>query len=89
MSRNILGIKGIANKVQMEAESISLYISANKTPDLLSGTHQPLTNAFIDQKEIAIVDNFTYLGSFTNEEDSIDYELQCKINKASAAFNQK
>ena len=55
---------------------------------MLAGTHLPPTSVYIDQKEVEVVDNFTYLGSSINSNGDMDKELDCSVGKAAAAFNQ-
>ncbi|CAH1239030.1 Hypp5694 [Branchiostoma lanceolatum] len=70
------------------ASSIGLSISTKKTKNVLVGTHPPPTSVTIDQTEVEVVENFTYLGSSINSRGDMDKELDCRIGKASAAFNQ-
>ncbi|KAI8519425.1 hypothetical protein Bbelb_026820 [Branchiostoma belcheri] len=42
----------------------------------------------IDENKLKVVENFTYLGSSTNNKGQMDNELDCRLGKASAAFNQ-
>ncbi|KAI8503427.1 hypothetical protein Bbelb_183980 [Branchiostoma belcheri] len=52
------------------------------------GTHAPLRSVTIDENKLKVAENFTYLGSFTNNKGQMDNELDCRLGKASAAFNQ-
>ncbi|KAI8477795.1 hypothetical protein Bbelb_444730 [Branchiostoma belcheri] len=42
----------------------------------------------IDENKLKVAENFTYLGSSTNKKGQMDNELDCRLGKASAAFNQ-
>ncbi|XP_019632607.1 PREDICTED: uncharacterized protein LOC109476157 [Branchiostoma belcheri] len=41
----------------------------------------------IDENKLKVAENFTYLGSSTNNKGQMDNELDCRLGKASAAFN--
>ncbi|KAI8482397.1 hypothetical protein Bbelb_398820 [Branchiostoma belcheri] len=50
--------------------------------------HAPLRSVTIDENKLKVAENFTYLGSSTNNKGQMDNELDCRLGKASAAFNQ-
>jgi len=81
-------LQPLVSDIGSSAASIGLKISTKKTKNMLSGPHPPATAVFIDQDEVEVVENFTYLGSSINNNGEIDKELDCRIGKASAAFNQ-
>ncbi|KAI8499046.1 hypothetical protein Bbelb_234990 [Branchiostoma belcheri] len=47
-----------------------------------------LRSVTIDENKLKVAENFTYLGSSTNNKGQMDNELDCRLGKASAAFNQ-
>ncbi|KAI8518925.1 hypothetical protein Bbelb_021820 [Branchiostoma belcheri] len=55
---------------------------------MLIGTHAPLRSVTIDENKLKVAENFTYLGSSINNKGQMDNELDCRLGKASAAFNQ-
>ena len=55
---------------------------------MLAGDHHPPHDVFIGQEKIDTVDDFTYLGSSINNQGEMTKEINCRIGKASAAFNQ-
>ena len=69
---------------------LGLVISCNKkTKNMLTGEHHPPHDVFIGQEKIDTVDDFTYLGSSINNQREMTKEIQnCRIGKASAAFDQ-
>ncbi|KAI8522242.1 G-protein coupled receptor [Branchiostoma belcheri] len=55
---------------------------------ILTGRHAPLRSVTIDENKLKVAENFTYLGSSTNNKGQMDNKLDCGHGKASAAFNQ-
>ncbi|KAI8504724.1 hypothetical protein Bbelb_178420 [Branchiostoma belcheri] len=62
--------------------------SGPKAINMLIGTHAPLRSVTIDENKLKVAENFTYLGSSINNKGQMDNELDCRLGKASAAFNQ-
>ncbi|KAI8487026.1 hypothetical protein Bbelb_352860 [Branchiostoma belcheri] len=81
-------LQTLVSKIGSAAGGIGLTISDKKTKNMLTGSHPPPTAVFIDGKEVETVQNFTYLGSSINSNGDMDKELDCRVGKASAAFNQ-
>ncbi|KAI8499222.1 hypothetical protein Bbelb_229860 [Branchiostoma belcheri] len=81
-------LQALVSEIGSTAGGIGLTISGKKTKNMLTGSHPPPTSVFIDGKEVEIVQNFTYLGSSINSNGDMDKELDCRVGKASAAFNQ-
>ncbi|KAI8508065.1 hypothetical protein Bbelb_143050 [Branchiostoma belcheri] len=81
-------LQALVSEIGTTAGGIGLTISGKKTKNMLTGSHPPPTSVFIDGKEVEIVQNFTYLGSSINSNGDMDKELDCRVGKASAAFNQ-
>ena len=69
-------LQSLVSEVGTSAASTGLNISAKKTKNMLAGMHQPPTCVYIDQKEVEVVDNFTYLGSSINSYAGMDKELE-------------
>ena len=69
-------LPSLVSEIGTSAASISLNISAQKTKNMLAGTHPPPTSVYIDQTEVEVVDNFTYLGSSINSNENMDKELE-------------
>ncbi|KAI8494398.1 hypothetical protein Bbelb_276240 [Branchiostoma belcheri] len=81
-------LQDLVSEIGSTAGGIGLTISGKKTKKMLTGSHSPPTSVFIDGKEVKTVQNFTYLGSSINSNGDMDNELDCRVGKASAAFNQ-
>ncbi|KAI8516159.1 hypothetical protein Bbelb_069720 [Branchiostoma belcheri] len=62
--------------------------SGPKAINMLIGTHASLRSVTIDENKLKVAENFTYLGSSINNKGQMDNELDCRLGKASAAFNQ-
>ncbi|KAI8512606.1 hypothetical protein Bbelb_092450 [Branchiostoma belcheri] len=62
--------------------------SGPKAINMLIGTHAPLRSVTIDENKLKVAENFTYLGSSTKNKGQMDNELDCRLGKASAAFNK-
>ncbi|KAI8494402.1 hypothetical protein Bbelb_276280 [Branchiostoma belcheri] len=60
--------------------------SGPKAINMLIGTHAPLRSVTIDKNKLKVAEN--YLGSSINNKGQMDNELDCRLGKASAAFNQ-
>ncbi|KAI8484876.1 hypothetical protein Bbelb_374730 [Branchiostoma belcheri] len=61
--------------------------SGPKAINMLIGTRASLRSVTIDENKLKVAENFTYLESSTNK-GQMDNELDCRLGKASAAFNQ-
>ncbi|KAI8483963.1 hypothetical protein Bbelb_383530 [Branchiostoma belcheri] len=61
--------------------------SGPKAINMLIGTRASLRSVTIDENKLKVVENFTFLESSTNK-GQMDNELDCRLGKASAAFNQ-
>ncbi|XP_035668259.1 uncharacterized protein LOC118410592 [Branchiostoma floridae] len=81
-------LQPLVEDIGSSAGSIGLTISAQKTKNMLVGTHPPPTSVIIDNNEVEVVENFTLIGSSMNDRGDMDKELDCRLGKASAAFNQ-
>ncbi|KAI8520000.1 hypothetical protein Bbelb_032570 [Branchiostoma belcheri] len=76
----------VANIVRLQTALGSA--SGPKAINMLIGTHAPLRSVTIDKNKLKVAENFTYLVSSTNNKGQMDNELDCRLGKASAAFNQ-
>ncbi|KAI8515911.1 hypothetical protein Bbelb_067240 [Branchiostoma belcheri] len=75
----------VTNIVRLQA---ALGSASAPSINMLIGTHAPLRSVTIDENKLKVAENFTYLGSSTNNKGQMDHELDCRLGKASAAFNQ-
>ncbi|KAI8513445.1 hypothetical protein Bbelb_100840 [Branchiostoma belcheri] len=75
----------VTNIVRLQA---ALGSASGPSINMLIGTHAPLRSVTIDENKLKVAENFTYLGSSTNNKGQMDNELDCRLGKASAAFNQ-
>ncbi|KAI8510885.1 hypothetical protein Bbelb_118010 [Branchiostoma belcheri] len=76
----------VTNIVRLQAALGSA--SGPKAISMLIGTRAPLRSVTIDKNKWKVAENFTYLGSSTNNKGQMDNELDCRHGEASAAFNQ-
>ena len=67
-------LQSLVSEIGTLAASIGFTISVKKTKNMLAGTHPPPTSVYIDQKEVEVVDIFTYLGSSINSNGDLDKE---------------
>ena len=88
LSYNTQDLQEFVNAIGETAGGLGLVISNKKTKHMLAGEHHPLHDVFIGQEKIDTVDDFTYLGSSINNQGEMTKEINCRIGKASAAFNQ-
>ena len=82
------GLQHLGESVSNAAEGLGLVISAKKTKNMLTGEHHSSTDVVINNNKIENVENVTYLGTSMNNQGNMDHELNCRVGKASAAFNQ-
>ncbi|KAI8507714.1 hypothetical protein Bbelb_150940 [Branchiostoma belcheri] len=75
----------VTNIARLQA---ALGSASGPSINMLIGTHAPLRSVTIDENKVKVAENFTYLGSSTNNKGQMDSELDCRLGKASAAFNQ-
>ncbi|KAI8492476.1 hypothetical protein Bbelb_299290 [Branchiostoma belcheri] len=75
----------VTNIARLQA---ALGSASGPSINMLIGTHAPLRSVTIDENKLKVAENFTYLGSSTNNKGQMDNELDCRLGKASAAFNQ-
>ncbi|KAI8486539.1 spermatogenesis [Branchiostoma belcheri] len=75
----------VTNIVRLQT---ALGSASGPSINMLIGTHAPLRSVTIDENKLKVAENFTYLGSCTNNKGQMDNELDCRLGKASAAFNQ-
>ncbi|KAI8517648.1 hypothetical protein Bbelb_036650 [Branchiostoma belcheri] len=75
----------VTNIARLQA---ALGSASGPSINMLIGTHAPLRSVTIDENKLKVAENFTYLGSSTNNKGQMDNELDCRLEKASAAFNQ-
>ena len=87
MADNTPNLQDLVSSISDRASGLGLTISAKKTKNMLVGNHQP-KDVFVNQQKIENVEDFTYLGSSINHQGDMDHELNCRVGKASAAFNQ-
>ena len=89
--RQWLGIHKIyqtlVTEISDSASSLGFTISAKKTKNMLTGTLPSPSGVSIDQNEVEVVDDFTYLGSFINSSGDIGKKLNSRPEKTSAALN--
>ena len=88
LSYNTQDLQEFVNAIGETAGGLGLVISNKKTKNMLAGEHRPPHDVFIGQEKIDTVDDFTYLGSSISNQGEMTKEINCRIGKASAAFNQ-
>ena len=88
LAKDTPSLQQLVGAISGSAKELGLLISIKKTKNMLQGDHHPPLDVFIGQDKIDNVEDFTYLGSSINAQGDMTKEINCRIGKASAAFNQ-
>ena len=82
------GLQHLVDKLSHACEEFGLTISLRKTNILAQGAESPPPSPIItiDNTELEVVNNFTYLGSTVSSPNSLDAEISRRIAKAAAVM---
>ncbi|KAI8518909.1 hypothetical protein Bbelb_021660 [Branchiostoma belcheri] len=90
LSENNQGLQHLTKKLETSSEKVGLRVSSEKTKAMEVGNHtgQPLLNITVNNSQVEIVDQFTYLGSVISNSGDVEPDINCRVGKAASVFRR-
>ncbi|KAI8515581.1 hypothetical protein Bbelb_063940 [Branchiostoma belcheri] len=82
--------QGLTTKLETSSGKVGLRVSSEKTKAMEVGNHtgQPLLNIIVNNSQVEVVDQFTYLGSVISNSGEVEPDINCRVGKAASVFRR-
>ncbi|XP_078619529.1 uncharacterized protein LOC144886675 [Branchiostoma floridae x Branchiostoma japonicum] len=83
-------LQNLTTKLEQFSGKVGLRVSTEKTKAMEVGdnTNHPPLNISVNNNQVEIVDQFTYLGSVLSNSGDVEPDINCRIGKAAAVFRR-
>ena len=83
-------LQNLTTKLEQFSGKVGLRVSTEKTKAMEVGdnTNHPPLNISVNNNQVEIVDQFTYLGSVVSNSGDVEPDINCRIGKAAAVFRR-
>ncbi|KAI8491212.1 hypothetical protein Bbelb_308450 [Branchiostoma belcheri] len=90
LSENNQGLQHLTTKLETSSGKVGLRVSSEKTKAMEVGNHtgQPRLNITVNNSQVEVVDQFTYLGSVISNSGEVEPDINCRVGKAASVFRR-